>query len=86
MTAYGLAGLLGALAFLLALLSLVFAWRRKDTSGRIDSLLLSAGILVGTFHYVLRRPRSVLVDEAAAVISFLLMAALFWRVIRRQRG
>ncbi len=86
MTAYGLAGLLGALAFLLALLSLVFAWRGKDLSGRTNSLLLSAGILVGTFHYVLARPRSVLLDEVAAVVSFLLMAILFWRVMRGRRG
>ncbi len=86
MTAHGLAGLLGALAFLLALLSLVFAWRGKDASARTNSLLLTAGILVGTFHYVLARPRSVLLDEAAAVVSFLLMTILDWRIIRGQRS
>ena len=86
MTAYGLVGLLGTLSFLLALLALAFAWRGKAWTGRTNSLLLSAAILVGTFHYVLARPRSVLLDEAAAVVSFLLMSVLCWRLIRGHQG
>ncbi|HVO48170.1 MAG TPA: hypothetical protein VMT29_17750 [Steroidobacteraceae bacterium] len=86
MTANGLVGLLGALAFVLALLTLAFAWRGRAWSGRTNSLLLSAAIAVGTFHYVLARPRTVLLDEVAAVLSFLLMTVVFWRLIRGQQG
>lgn len=85
MRAYGLFGLLGQLACVFALLALVLAWRGKRGPGRTDQILLSVAIVAGTTHYFLPRPLSARADVAAAVISFLLMGALLWRLARGPR-
>jgi len=84
MLAYGIISILGRLAFLLALLAFALAVGGKAWAGRANSMLLATAILVGTAHYFLNHPRSVAADQGAAILSFLLTAALFWRLIRGQ--
>jgi len=77
-----LAGILGLLAFILALLALAFAVRGRTWSGRADSILLSLAILVGTTRYYLPPRHSIIADAAAPALSLVLTGIVLWRLVR----